>query len=205
MINLLQGSIVAAETNQITLMTNGVGYAIFVPDQMYFEINQNVILHIHYHWNAENGPALYGFNSPIDKQVFQLITSCPGIGPKIGLAVLSQMLAQTFLAALSTGDVKGLSSINGIGVKKAESMIVFLKSKVEKLILLQPHVAADNVQIRQFTELSQALSALNYTRSEIIAAVEHVKMLEVNVPNECKSLAFDGLLRKALVFLSKRI
>lgn len=210
MINLLQGTITGAVPNQLTLMVtgmpgtstpgHGIGYAVYVPEETAFELNQTATLHIHYHWNQDNGPALYGFQSPIDKQVFQLIISCPGIGPKIGLAVLSQMPANTFLAAITTGDVKSLSSISGIGAKKAESMIVYLKSKVEKLVLAQPQVVAGNAQMRNFTELSQALSALNYTRSEVSASIEHVKLLE-----ECKSLAFDGLLRKALVYLSKRM
>lgn len=200
MIDLLHGLVKATNSTHLSLLINGVGYAVSVPETGHFSIDQTVTLHIHFHWNQENGPALYGFESPLDKQIFQLIISCPGIGPKIGLAVLSQMPASTFISAIVSGDVKTLSSISGIGTKKAEGMILYLKNKVEKLVLEKPQIVAGNAPARQFTELSQALSALNYSRSEVSAALEHVRALE-----ESKSLAFDGLLRKALVYLSKRI
>lgn len=200
MIDLLCGYIKVINSNHLTVMVNGVGYAIFVPKISSVFIDQKVTLYVHFHWNQENGPSLYGFESPLEKQIFQLIISCPGIGPKIGLTALSQMLAETFIAAIVSGDVKALSSINGIGSKKAESMLVYLKNKVEKLVLEKPQIIAGDNPARHFTELSQALTALNYSRAEVSAALEHVRALE-----ESKSLLFDGLLRKALVYLSKRI
>lgn len=200
MIDLLCGHVKAINSSHLTLMINGVGYAVFVPEISSFLVDQQVTLYIHFHWNQENGPSLYGFEDPLEKQIFQLIISCPGIGPKIGLAALSKMPAATFVAAIVGEDVKALSSISGIGLKKAEGMLVYLKNKVEKLVLEQPQVIAGNNAARYFTELSQALTALNYSRMEVSAALDHVRSLE-----ESKNLIFDGLLRKALVYLSKRV
>ena len=86
------------------------------------------------HWNQDNGPTLYGFNSILEKTVFLLIISCSGIGPKIGLAVLHHLEPATFVQAIIEENIKVLSSISGIGAKKAEQICVALKHKVAKLL-----------------------------------------------------------------------
>ena len=79
------------------------------------------------HWNAENGPSFYGFTTPFDKTVFTHIMQCPGIGPKIALTALASIGASGILEAIQCGDIKRLSSINGVGTKKAEQIILHLK------------------------------------------------------------------------------
>jgi holliday junction DNA helicase RuvA len=200
MIDLLQGIIKAINPPYVSLLVNNIGYAIAVPETKHFVIEQQITFYIHHHWNQENGPMLYGFEKHLDKQVFQLIISGPGIGPKIGLAILSKMPASTFISAIATGDAKALSSIHGIGTKKAEGIILHLKNKIEKLVIEKPEIIANNTTTRQLTELSQTLAALHYSRPEVAAALEHIRNSE-----EYQSLAFDGILRKALIYLSKRM
>lgn len=201
MINQINGLITACEPHCITiLVNNSLGFGVSVPNENKFALNQTVQLLIHFHWSADNGPALYGFETAEERQVFKLIISCSGVGPKIGLAALHHLSASTILSAIATNDVKVLSSVSGIGTKKAENIIVQLKDKAEKLLLENPSLAQDNCAARNVTEMTQVLTSLNYSRQEIGAALDYVK-----AQPDYQSLAFDGLLRKALSFLSKRL
>lgn len=201
MIDLINGLITACEPHRIViLVNNALGFGVNVPNENRFALNQSVSLLIHFHWNADNGPTLYGFETLEERQVFQLIISCSGIGPKIGLAALHHLSASTILSAIATNDVKILSSVSGIGTKKAENIIVQLKDKAEKLLLENPSLTQDNCAARDVTEVTQVLISLNYSRQEIGAALDYVK----GQP-DYKNLAFDGFLRKALSFLSKRL
>jgi Holliday junction DNA helicase RuvA len=201
MIDHLHGIVTDLQPAHITLRVNdSIGFGVSVPNENKFNINQVISLHIHFHWNADNGPTLYGFEQVQDKNVFQLIISCSGIGPKIGLAALSSLSASAVLSAIATNDVKALSSVSGIGTKKAENIIVQLKGKVEKLLLASPELTEDNSAARHVTEVTQVLTTLNYTRQEIGSALDYVK-----AQSDYQNLAFDGLLRKTLGFLSKRI
>ena len=65
-------------------------------------------LHTYLHWNQEQGPSIFGFASDIEREVFLLIISCSGIGPKIGLAVLAQIGSQSFIRAVQQEDIAGL-------------------------------------------------------------------------------------------------
>lgn len=201
MIDHLQGVITDLQPHHITLLVNNaIGFGVNVPNEKKFTPTQPCSLHIHFHWNAENGPALYGFETAHERTVFQLIISCSGIGPKIGLAALHSLSASAVLSAIATNDVKALSSVSGIGTKKAENIIVNLKSKVEKLLLAAPELTQENSAARHVTEVTQVLTTLNYSRQEIQAALEYVK-----AQPDYQNLVFDGLLRKTLGYLSKRI
>lgn len=201
MIDHLHGVVTTCEPSHITLLVNNsIGFCVAVPNETKFVPQETIGLFIHFHWNAENGPALYGFETAQERQVFQLIISCSGIGPKIGLAALNSLSASMVLSAIATNDIKALSSVSGIGTKKAENIIVNLKGKVEKLLLASPELTDDNSAARHVTEVTQVLTTLNYTRQEIGCALDYVK-----AQPDYQQLAFDGLLRKALGFLSKRI
>ena len=78
-------------------------------------------------WNQETGPHLFGFLTPLERTVFNLVTDCSGIGPKLAMALLEQLGPEVIITALYEGDEKLLSSVSGIGTKKAEHMIVHLK------------------------------------------------------------------------------
>ena len=79
---------------------------------------------------SENATALYGFSSPDEKNMFLKLISVSGVGPKMGITVLSGMNAGELAAAIATSDVKKLSSIKGLGKKTAERIILELREKV---------------------------------------------------------------------------
>ena len=131
-----------------------------------FIVDKQQKIYAYLHWNQEHGPALYGFQKELDKVVFLLIIGCSGIGPRIGLAILADLGAQEFLDAIYTGNEKSLSKVSGIGAKKAEQVIVHLKHKVDQLLKSGITVASSG-EHAQWSMVTDALYALNYSRSEI--------------------------------------
>ncbi len=197
MINFLQGSVIAYKDQIMTLGVGSIGFQLFVAESS-FTLGQKVELHIYLQWHQENGPVLYGFQTELEKSIFLMIISCSGIGPKIALAILSGMKPATFLKVIQTSDEKALSSINGIGAKKAEQMIVQLRHKATKLI--ESGISSvDDTEFHDFKNISEVLTSLSYSRTEISQALQHVKeSVEPNAP-------FDLMMRKALSYLSKRV
>lgn len=76
------------------------------------------------HWNQDQGPTLFGFQSQIEKQTFMMIISCSGIGPKMALSILEQTSAGSFLEMIVENDVKALSNLKGIGAKSRATLFI---------------------------------------------------------------------------------
>lgn len=199
MINAISGTIKEINENFLTIDVGGIGYGIQVPHTLAFHVEQKINLLVHMHWNQENGPCLFGFQNALEKNVFVMITSCSGLGPKLAMAVLAQLGAAEFLQAVQSANEDALSNVSGIGAKKAEQIIVQLKHKVAKLVESGINLG-DSHLLEQRNTISQALKSLNYSRQEISAAMNY---LNEHYPNN--SVAFDQLMRHALAFLSKRV
>ncbi len=197
MIARLRGEVIEKGNQSIVLDVQGVGYTIAVLHEHAYSLLERVDLYIYFQWTAENGPSLYGFNDSLSRTIFALIVSCPGCGPKIGLAVLATMMPQEFIRAVSVGDVKALNQVQGIGVKKAELMIMQLKDKVTKLMATGSPI--DNTSLIKIKTVHEALAALRYNPSEITAALE---FLNKNAAIDTSPI--DELLKKGLSYLANR-
>lgn len=196
MIACLNGTVKNIHENSITLLIAGIGFEIFTPSSHIFQLDKEAQLHIYLHWNQENGPTLFGFSQLYEKQIFELIITCPGIGPRIAIGMLTHTPAEQLVHAIMQQEDKTLSAIPGIGKKKAEQVILFLKSKIEKLIqkgTVPLHAATSDIQ-----QLSEVLNSLDYSKTEIQNALQYIKK-ELD-----QTVSFDGKLRKALNYLSKR-
>lgn len=199
MLNFIHGIIQDISSSQsIAVKAGTLGFMVSVPDERIFSLNQEVELYIYFYWHQENGPQLFGFLNKFTRDVFCLIISCSGIGPKLALSILAQMKGEDFCRAVLFADVKTLSSISGIGQKKAELIIMHLKDKVNKLTILDD--LSDQSDIVKIKELSDVLVSLGYKKPEISHALDLIKK-EKNVTE----ISFDELLRKSLVHLSKAI
>ena len=201
MFSSMTGAVTGLHQGMIILNVNGVGFQLFVPLSDIFQANQQVSLSVYMHWNAENGPSLFGFSSELEKETFLLIISCSGIGPKMALALLNQLSPSLFIKAIQEGDQKALSSVSGIGPKKAEQIIVQLRHKVEKLLDkgMVFEDGADNLRLEEWKNVTQVLQSLNYSKTEIETALAYVRKENQANGN------FDFLIRQALSFLSKRV
>jgi Holliday junction DNA helicase RuvA len=200
MISFLKGTIVSLNNQSLTLTLNqlGLGLEIFTPKNYAIAIGQELTLFTYMHWNQEQGPSMYGFLTENEKKIFEMVIGCSGIGPKIGLAVLSEMDPKDFIHAINEQDIKALSSINGIGAKKAEQIIMQLKHKIGPL--LDSGLISDKENYKHIKGINDVLNSLNYSRTEIANALDH---LRTNYSSQ--NYSFDQMLKQALSFLSKKI
>lgn len=135
MIALLTGLLAFKAPSHVTLDVHGVGYEVLIPLSTYYSLpNQHelVTLSIHTHVR-EDAIQLYGFLTAAEKEAFLLLTGISGIGPKLGLSVLSTLSVRDLFAAIQAGDIEKLGTVSGIGKKSAARIALELKDKVARL------------------------------------------------------------------------
>ena len=198
MISQLTGKIEIAGPQKIVLFAGPFGFDLSVPKSALFAAGAEGTVFVHMHWNSENGPAFFGFATELDRTVFNVLTDCSGIGPKIGLAVLADLGADGFLHAVEMGDQRMLSKVNGIGAKKAEQIIFQVKNKVANLLKSGLKIEGAQ-QIEHLHTVAEALESLSYSRPEITRTMNHLKESLAGNPD----VSFDVLMRQALSHLSK--
>jgi Holliday junction DNA helicase RuvA len=135
MIARINGTLLHKSVDHVIVDAHGIGYRIFVPLTTYYELPEEgsaVVLNIHTSVK-QDGIHLFGFNTDREKQIFQLMLSVNGIGPRLAMNILSGIAAEELIRAVSQGDLGRLVHIPGVGKKMAERMIVELKDKVGKL------------------------------------------------------------------------
>jgi len=201
MFSFIQGKITIVDQQAVTIQTGGIGFTLATAHPEAYQKDQEVTIPVYMHWNQEQGPTLFGFLNELEKKVFLLITSCSGIGPKIGLAALSKLSPVDFLAAVQEGDDKALSSVSGIGPKKAEQMVLQLRDKVAKLI---EEGVSDSVQgttaLEDWKNVTHVFKSLNYSRPEIDTTLAFLRKEHGGT-----ACSFDELVRHGLSFLAKRV
>ena len=196
MIARLSGTLLQKSVNQCVVDVHGAGYRVVVPLSTFYELpeaGRPVVLQIHTHVR-EDAISLYGFYTEEEREVFQLMISVSGIGPKLAINVLSGITAGEWVRAVAVEDLKRLTGIPGVGRKTAERMILELKDKAVKLGSEASPVGV--MAIRTGEQVKEdALSALvnlGYKGSSARDAVERI-MKEAPEP-----LSLDRILKKAL-------
>lgn len=198
MIAQLKGIIRSKKSHSIVLEVNDIGFDLVVPNTSLFSIGTVTTLATVFYWNQETGPQLFGFSQESEKALFNLVISCSGCGPKLGLAVVAHIGLAEFIAAVESANIAALSAINGIGKKKAEQLILSLKDKVASL---EEYATLSSTipLLGHIKKMDDVLTSLGYTRQEIMAATEIIRKQDVT---EFEN--FDLLLRKTLSFLAKK-
>lgn len=183
MISYIRGELVYIENEKVIVDVGGVGYGIYMSAQAMGLLPQTGNeVKIHTYLNVrEDAMQLFGFLTRDDLNVFRLLISVSGIGPKGGLSILSKLSPDDLRFAVMTGDVKAISAAPGIGKKTAEKLIIELKDKLHIEDVLThateqrpADTAADNSGAVQ-SEAVQALVALGYGSTESLRAVRQVQ------------------------------
>ena len=139
MIAFLDGLLEEKEPTRVVLNVNGVGYEAAIPLSSYDRLpapGQRVRL-LTVPVVREDAHLLFGFMSPEERSSFLLLTSVNGIGPKLGLAILSGLPVRDLKAAIANGDIKRLSGISGVGRKTAERLVLEMRDKLGKGDLME--------------------------------------------------------------------
>jgi Holliday junction DNA helicase RuvA len=161
---------------EIIVDVGGVGYQVLIPLNVFYqlpEIGGAISLQIYTHVR-EDALQLFGFNDLAEKQVFLLLISVSGIGPKLAVNILSGIPAEELARALKEGDQVRLVAIPGVGRKLAERMIVELKDKFAALSPVGAESAKPVIGSQVMQDAVSALVNLGYKRPEAEKLVREV-------------------------------
>ena len=132
MIGRISGVLAESSFTEVIVDVNGVGYLIFIPMSTYDtlpKLGGKVTLMTHLNVR-EDALDLYGFASTEEKELFTLLRTVSGVGPKVALNILSSMSVDNFCSAVANGDVKVITTLKGLGKKTAERLVLELKGKI---------------------------------------------------------------------------
>lgn len=188
MIASLKGTVIELTTGKAILDVGGVGYLIHVPTSMESSVAVGSIVQLHTHLAVrEDSMTLYGFETVNDREVFEHLISVSGIGPRLGLAILSSYEADEVIGAIHGDKPEVFSSVSGIGKKNAQRIIIDLKNKLPALD------AYTMVTVKGESELQSALIGLGYTADEAKGAAHDIDA----------SLPLSDQIKRALAILAK--
>ena len=190
MIGFVEGIIEYIDVDKIVVNNNGVGYNVFMPASQIDTLNVDETVRVFTYLNVrEDAMQLFGFLTRDDLEVFKLLITVNGIGPKGGLAVLSTITTDDLRVAVISEDAKAISKAPGIGAKTAQKVIIELKDKLNLEDVLEPKLDA-NFQINDNNSMSEAvmaLVALGYSQADAYRAVKSIDNIEeLDVENVIK-------------------
>ncbi len=163
MIASLTGKIQYIGSDRCVVDVNSVGYEVFLSTEGLSRLperGEDIFLHIHTNVR-EDAIVLFGFGERLEKEMFLTLKTVSGIGPKLALAILSGMQLDALSMAISTEDIKGLTTISGVGKKTAERLCVELKDKVGDFQSASSKAASPTISgLGGSTAMMDALSAL---------------------------------------------
>lgn len=173
MIGYLKGKVIYKEDNVLLLENNGIGFEVCCSAGAAAKLQGAAEGEVYvYTAVREDGIFLYGFATPEEKSMFLKLVSVSGVGPKMGIAVLSGMNLSALALAIATSDVKTLSKIKGLGKKTAERIILELREKITADARAEeegtlPAAAEPDVD----EDAVIALMGLGFNRNESVAGI----------------------------------
>ena len=203
MIARLKGILLEINLTQVVVDVHGVGYLVSIPMSTYDRLpraESEVVLLINTQVR-EDAISLYGFATPEEKQLFEILLGATGVGPKLALSILSSLPVASFCAAVVNRDLNVIKRISGIGPKTAERLIVELKEKIGKMAPALSVAAAGKAVPDAVAAAAEdallALEQLGFKSEKIRKALQ--KVVEEIPEKECSS---ENLIRKALQSLN---
>lgn len=186
MITFLEGQVVSVSEKRLVLDVNHVGFQVQISarDSVNMPPEGETVRIYTYMSVREDAISLFGFLSEDDLEIYKLLITVSGIGPKGGLGILSAMSADDLRLAVLADDAKSIAKAPGIGTKTAQKLILELKDKIDPNEMLEKMRSdkADTSANTQFEankeEAIQVLTALGYSRSEALGLVRRANLTE---------------------------
>jgi Holliday junction DNA helicase RuvA len=182
-ISFLEGEVVHKTANRVVLEVSGVGYDVLVPTSLLGRLpGVGARARIHTRLVVrDDAMVLYGFSSPDERELFDLLTGVTGVGPKVALSFLSALAPNALRRAVVAGDAAALTATPGVGKKVAERVVVDLRDRLGG--------EAEPWAVGPLADVREALLALGLSPQEARDAVADV---------EADGRGADDLLRQAL-------
>ena len=199
MIAYLKGRVLTITSETAIIEVGGVGYELYCSGGAFRKITVGEIVELYTYLQVkEDGVTLFGFASPKEKELFLKVISVSGVGPKMGIAILTGLSADEFTRAVATADVKRLSAVKGLGKKTAEKIVLELHGKISAAEVMSagadPITSAidrgEKSVSAQDEEAVSALMGLGFTKNESANAVKRAK--------EQGASTTEDIIRKAL-------
>jgi Holliday junction DNA helicase RuvA len=196
----LNGILMSKTPHRVVVDNSGIGYEVFVPLSTFYALpdtGEKVSLHIYTHVR-EDAILLFGFQTLLEKQVFTLLITVSGIGPKLATNVLSGIGPDELLQAIVRADAARMQSIPGVGKKTAERIALELKEKALKLMgqgegLPAPLVPAEDKKL--YEDALSALINLGYPAKAAKDSVERAR-------SGLEELSLEAWIKEALRLLT---
>lgn len=208
MIAHLSGTLLSKNPNSVIVDVSGVGYEVNIPVSTFYELEDagsNVKLRIYTHVK-EDALQLYGFKTARERELFINFISVSGIGPKLGIALLSGMSADELIASIKTNNLARLTLIPGVGKKTAERLIVDLREKMTALSTAElaeqtgarPEAAEVTTEDSVRSQALSGLMNLGYQRSAAEKAIDSALA-------EGGDISVESVLKRSLRKLGSRL
>jgi len=206
MIAHLTGTLLSKQATSVIVEVAGVGYEVNIPLSTFYdleELGSNVQLRIYTHVR-EDALQLYGFKTARERELFLRLISVSGIGPKLGITLLSGMSADEMIASIRTNNLARLTLIPGVGRKTAERLVIELRDKVASLsspeleeeLGAKPAVALPPTEEAIRSDALSALLNLGYQRNSAEKAITAAM-------DETAEPTVESILRQSLRKLAK--
>ena len=193
MIAHLKGVLTEKAADRVVVDVSGVGYEVLISYSTYYELGDagdTVSLHIYTHVK-EDALRLYGFLTDKEKRLFTQLIQISGIGPKLGVAILSGLPVGEFVEAVTDENVVKLNEIPGVGKKTAERLVLEMKDKVMEWFPQLEEAQAGRVSGSLQGDVVSALVNLGYPKHTAERAVARARQ-------EVEADSFEALLKESL-------
>ncbi len=196
MIDQISGKIISINDNYVVLAVGGLGIKVNISAAFASKlVNEDLITLVTYLNVREDALDLYGFKNDSERNLFLMLISISGIGPKLAVSILSGVELDELKSNILSGDIKSLTSIPGVGAKTAKRIIIELKDKLSKTTTTELGFE-DNFGSKISKDVLSALVGLGYSES---IAIEVIKRM--NPANSDKSI--EILIKEALKILNE--
>lgn len=185
MISRMKGVILEKQPPSILLDIQGMGYEIQLPMICFYQLperGEEAIIFTHF-MVREEAQVLYGFHHPKERAMFRELIKVNGVGPKLGLAILSGMSSEEFICALEKQDISDLVRLPGVGKKTAERLLLEMKDRVKNLNKnlfkstdhpVSPSASSDVATKMTEAEAISALISLGYKPQEASRLIKNI-------------------------------
>jgi len=178
MIYSLSGKLIIKKPKFVVVEVNGFGFMVFVSARTFRKLPKlnNRIKLFCYIYHHQNGNEVFGFLEEREREIFELLNSISGVGPRAALKILDEIKIDNLLNAISRGQADILTKAGGIGKKKATRIILELSDKIK-----QYKIDSDDSLVEINSELEEILKSLGYKRKDIYKVINQI-------PSKAKTL-----------------
>jgi Holliday junction DNA helicase RuvA len=200
-IGRLRGTLLEKISPEILIECAGIGYEVTMPMTSIYslpDVNQEAIVYIHF-VVREDAQLLYGFANKTERKLFRLLIKVNGVGPKLGLAILSSMSADQFVSCVAHDDLTAIVKITGVGKKTAERLLIEMRDRLKDW-----HIESNSSLDSDISPLSTNESPfVNHAKGDAINALVSLGYSQAQADKAIKSIykadmSSESLIKSAL-------